>query len=195
MSKRYTTRYAAAGTSPELKEYRAELAVQLKRRGVSVETFLEASNATSFQVGRATLYKHIKAIEEGEAPLSAEKKGGRPGKLTDKQWDVVAGAILVEVEKVDLQWVITWIEANLGVVLSLGTMSRHLDELDLCFRLTGGRLMPKLMTEESYVNEYYNCVLTLRNDGFFDWDPKKIVAVDCCTNSRRLERIRTISMV
>jgi hypothetical protein len=55
--------------------------------------------------------------------------------------------------------------------------------------------MPKLMTEESYVNKYYNCVLTLRNDGFFDWDPKKIVAVDCCTNSRRLERIRTISMV
>jgi hypothetical protein len=31
-----------------------------------------------------------------KAPLSAEKKSGRPAKLTDEQWDVVAGAILLE---------------------------------------------------------------------------------------------------
>lgn len=195
MRKRYQTSYAAAGTPADLKEYRAELALQLKRRGVSLDTFLEANNETSFPTGRATLYKHVKALDEGRAPLSAEKGGGGQKKLEDALWDVVAGAILMQEEKTDLQWVITWIETNLGVGLSLATVSRHLDALDLCFRLTGGRPRPKLMTEENYVKEYYNCILKLRNEGFFDWDPKKIVAVDCCTNSRRLEREKTISMV
>src|SRR5438477_11236009 len=125
MRKRYQTSYAAAGTPADLKEYRAELALQLKRRGVSLDTFLEANNETSFPTGRATLYKHVKALDEGRAPLSAEKGGGGQKKLEDALWDVVAGAILMQEEKTDLQWVITWIETNLGVGLSLATVSRH----------------------------------------------------------------------
>jgi hypothetical protein len=54
--------------------------------------------------------------------------------------------------------------------------------------------MPKSITEEKYVQQYYECVLKLHNEGFFKWDPKKIVCIDCCTNSRRLEREKTISM-
>jgi hypothetical protein len=195
MRKRYETSYATAGTPPDLKEYRAELALQLKRCGVSVDTFLEANNNTSFPVGRTTLFNHVKALERGEAPLSAEKGGGGQSKLTDEHWLVVAGTILLQEEKTDLQWVVTWITDNLGMGLSLATVSRHLDALDLCFRLTGGRPRPKLMSSEQYVEEYYNCVKKLRDEAFFDWDPKKIVAVDCCTNSRRLEREKTISMV
>ena len=38
----------------------------------------------------------MKAVDERKAPLSAAKKSGRPAKLTDEQWDVVAGAILLE---------------------------------------------------------------------------------------------------
>jgi hypothetical protein len=41
----------------------------------------------------------VKAIDEGKAALSAEKMSGRPAKLTDEQWDVVAGAILLEKKK------------------------------------------------------------------------------------------------
>jgi hypothetical protein len=43
----------------------------------------------------------VKAIDEREAPLSAEKKAGRPAKLTDEQWDVVASAILLEKKKTE----------------------------------------------------------------------------------------------
>ena len=43
-----------------------------------------------------TLQEHVKAIDERKAPLSAENKSGRPAKLTDEQWDIVAGAILLE---------------------------------------------------------------------------------------------------
>jgi hypothetical protein len=97
--KRSRGNYAAGGTSPEVKEYRAKLAAALKRRGVSLEVFLEANNEAGFPVGRATLFRNVKAVDEGKAPLSAEKKSGRPAKLTDEQWDVVAGAILLEKKK------------------------------------------------------------------------------------------------
>jgi hypothetical protein len=50
------------------------------------------------------------------------------------------------------------------------------------------------MTEESYVHQYYKCILKLHNERFFKWDAKKIVYIDCCTNSRRLEHKRTISL-
>ena len=89
---------------------------------------------------------------------------------------------------------VTWIEANFDQKLGFATVSRHVHELQLSFRLTNGRPMPKNMTEESYVQQYYECVLKLHNEGFFKWDPKKIVCIDCCTNSRRLEREKTISL-
>ena len=82
-----------------VKEYRAQLAAALKRQGVSLDVFLKANNETDFIVKRRTLFQNVKAIDEGEAPLSAEKKSGRPVKLTDEQWDIVAGAILLEKKK------------------------------------------------------------------------------------------------
>ena len=97
--KRSRGSYAAGGTPAVVKEYRAKLAAALKRRGVSLDVFLEANNEAGFTVGRATLFQNVKAVDEGKAPLSAEKKSGRPAKLTDEQWDVLAGAILLEKKK------------------------------------------------------------------------------------------------
>ena len=97
--KRSRGSYAAASTPAVVKEYRAQLAFELKRRGVSLNVFVDANNATHFGVKLRTLQEHVKAIDEGKAPLSAEKKSGRPAKLTDEQWDVVAGAILLEKKK------------------------------------------------------------------------------------------------
>ncbi len=75
-------------------------------------------------------------------------------------------------------------EADFAQTLAFATVSRHINRLQLSFRLTNGRPMPKSMTEEKYVQQYYECVLKLHNEGFFKWDPKKIVCIDCCTNSR-----------
>jgi hypothetical protein len=97
-------------------------------------------------------------------------------------------------KKTDLQWVVTWIEANFNQTLGFATVSRHVYKLQLLFRLTNGCPILKNITEESYIQQYYECVLKLHNGGFFKWDPKKIVCIDCCTNSRRLEREKTISL-
>jgi hypothetical protein len=71
----------------------------LKRQGVSLDIFLIANNETDFVVKQWTLFQNVKAINEEKAPLLAEKKLGRPAKLTDEQWDVVAGTILLEKKK------------------------------------------------------------------------------------------------
>ena len=97
--KRSRGSYAAASTPAVVKEYRAQLAFELKRRGVSLNVFVDANNATHFGVKLRTLQEHVKAIDEGKAPLSAEKKSGRPAKLTDEPGDVFAVAILLEKKK------------------------------------------------------------------------------------------------
>jgi hypothetical protein len=79
---------------------------------------LEANNEMPFPVSRRTLFEHVAAIKEGRSPLTAEKLSGRPTKLTDEEWEVVAGAILLEEQKTDFQWVINWIHAKLGVRLA-----------------------------------------------------------------------------
>ncbi len=50
----------------------------------------------SFPTAQATLYKHVKALDKGHAPLSAKKGGSGQKKLEDELWDVVAGAILMQ---------------------------------------------------------------------------------------------------
>lgn len=41
---------------------------------------------------------------------------------------------------------------------------------------------------------YYEFVLALENDGFWTKEPSKIVCLDCCTNSYRLERVKTFQL-
>jgi hypothetical protein len=47
--------------------------------------FLKVNNKAGFPVGRAILFRNVKAVDEKKAPLSAEKKSGLLTKLTDEQ--------------------------------------------------------------------------------------------------------------
>jgi hypothetical protein len=64
-----------------------------------LDVFLKTNNETDFSIGRQTLFWNVNAIDKGKAALLAEKMSGRPAKLTDEQWDVIAGAILLEKKK------------------------------------------------------------------------------------------------
>jgi hypothetical protein len=188
-------RYKGAGQLPELVEYRAILAAQLRARGVPLATFVEANNETPFPVALRTLQLHVSRVTADQTPLSAEKNSGARAKLTAEQWDVVAGAILLEPKKTDLQWAATWIKTNFDVDVSLATVSRHIAELHLTFRLTGGRPRPQNFSASDYVCQYYEFVKLLHDTGFFNYDPKRIICVDFVTNSRRLDREKTIALI
>ena len=95
----HAKKYKAAGQPPDVVEYRAQLAASLRDLGVPIATFVSANKSTSFPVTLRSLQRHVKAVDEGHTPLSAEKKTGRRAKLTDEQWRVVAGAILLSPDK------------------------------------------------------------------------------------------------
>ena len=138
-------KFASAGTPQVVKEYRAELASALKKRGVSLDVFLAANNETRFSVSRSTLFDHVAEIDRGEAPLSSEKKSGRPGALTGEQWDIVCGAILASEEKCDLAWVKAFIESAFGVEVSDSTITRRLADNRLTLQMVGLHPIPKGM--------------------------------------------------
>jgi hypothetical protein len=125
--------YASSGTPVMVKEYRAALAAALRHEGITLDVFIKANNKMAFLVGQSTLFAHMKALDEGEAPLSVEKGSGHPLKLGEEQWAVIAGAILMEPKKMDLQWVATWVKDNMDMDVSLATVSRWLDLLELLF--------------------------------------------------------------
>ena len=187
-------KFASAGTPQVVKEYRAELASALKKRGVSLDVFLAANNETRFSVSRSTLFNHVAAIDRGEAPLSSEKKSGRPGALTGEQWDIVCGAILASEEKCDLAWVKDFIESAFGEEVSDSTITRHLAENRLTLQMVGLRPIPKGMTREKYLSIYYEFLLMLHNNGFFKGDARNTVCLDGTTNSTRTERTRTYNI-
>jgi transposase len=145
-------------------------------------------------VSQSTLYRHARAIDAGGTPLSAEKNQGHPGLLTGEQWEVVAGAVLVAEEKVDLQWVVDFVDSAFGMDVSTATVSRHLADLNITLQLVGKRPMPKGMTRSQYVTQYFEFVLTLDQAGFFKTDPKRIICVDSTSNSYRLERVKTYNI-
>lgn len=180
--------------SPEVKTFIAELAIALEELGVPRKTFVEATTKTSFPVKKSTLNRHIASIGAGQSPFSPEKNSGRKASLDEEQWSIVAGAILSATEVTTLQWVADWIRRNFGVVLSLMTVSRHVKELHLSIKLARHRGMPKGMNRDEYVKLYYDDVLKLHNTGFFLCEDKLIYTIDATSNSRRLERQRTIAM-
>ena len=135
--------YGAAGTPPVIKQYRAVLFSALRDAGVPLDVLWQANEKTSFSVAKRTLQLHIKKLGQGGAVLSNDKKSGGQPALTDEEWHVVAGAILAQEKKVDSVWVRTFVREYFGHDFSESSISRHMDELDLSYQLTGRRKRKK----------------------------------------------------
>lgn len=135
--------------------------------------------------------RNVAHIERGEPPFSPSKSPGRPNKVSIEQWQILCGALLFEPKYTDLQWVLTFVKDNFDVTIDFLTASRHLHAMGMSFRLTGDRTMPAGTTDLDVQHDF---VLKLRNEEFFKYDPKKILCIDFVTNSRRLERTKTIAL-
>jgi hypothetical protein len=105
------------------------------------------------------------AVKRNEAPLSGEKEA-RPPALTDEQWAIVFGRVLRQTKPVALEDVQRWIKANLGMNVSIATVSRHKDEMGLSFQLTGSRGTKPGLTRDEYILGFFECVLDLRRTVF-----------------------------
>lgn len=178
----------------EVKEHSAHFASALIEGGVPMSTIMSALEKTDYSHSERTLYRHIQVLNKGQAPLSHEKKTGAKQLLTDEEWWVVAGWILVQEKKVDLWMVQQWILANFKINVSVSTVSRWKDTLGLSFQLTSKRPMGSEMTHDDYVIGYCKFIQELRASGFWDFDRSKILCFDSVTNSMRSDRETTISL-
>jgi hypothetical protein len=89
-----TKKSSPSAKKTELNVYAAELFLALEDRGITQRDFVQATKNTSHKMSEATLSRNIKALKKGESPYKDSDKRGRPAKLTDEQWNIVAGAIL-----------------------------------------------------------------------------------------------------
>lgn len=186
-------RYVGASAPEEVKKYRAQLFVQLREVGLKLEKLVELNDKTDYPASERTLRHHMASVKSGQPILKEEKKSGGQSVLTDQEWDIVAGVILCEKEKVDSVWVRTFVRDNFGHDYSESSISRHVAALNLSYQLTGRRKRKEKVDFSDYVVQYFDFVSLLHNVGFFKGDPRWTLCLDFCTDSRRLDREKTIS--
>jgi hypothetical protein len=100
-------------------------------------------------------------------------------------------SFLRQTKPVALENVQRWIKANLGMDVSIATVSRHKDEMGLSFQLTGSQETKPGLTRDEYILGFFECVLDLRRTGFFEFDHRRIICIDFVTNSMRIEKRKT----
>jgi transposase len=187
--------YASTGVSEEVRAYAGEVALALQRRAWPVVDIVSLLSETSYAPAKRSVERYLAATKQGETPLSSEKRSGRPPALDEDTWAVVAGWILSCEQKVDLERVQRWIRANLGISLSVATISRAKDQLGLSFQLVGARPLKAGTDRDEYVLGYFEFVLAEHSKLTFDWPADKTIGVDCATNSCRMERTETLGLV
>ena len=187
------TKYSGSGVSPDVKEQVTLFCVALQSRGVSVSTMVDSLKKTNYAPARRTLTLHMSKIKRGESIFPDNKASGRPPALSEEEWHIVCGWILLQNTKVDLEGVTDWIHENFEILLSKPSVSRNLKRLELTFQLVSTR-PTKANSWEEYVSGYFDCLMELQELGFWDFDESRIICLDFVTNSYRLDREMTLNL-
>ena len=194
MPKAQKVKYLGASVSIEVKTQTAHYAVNLQRAGVPLKVLIDALDGTFYVPSKSTLIAIMSRIKRGEDAFENSMDAGRPPSLSTKEWEIVAGWILQCDKEVDFDKVRKWIEEYFGKSLSKATISRFLTDYKLSVQLSGKRHM-KSKDERVYAQGYYDFLVELYSEDFFNFDPSLIIAFDFITNSRRLEQRKTIGML
>ena len=190
---RTTGGYASKDVSPDTRTVVAEFAVSAKRRGVPLEEFVKIAEGTSYTPAPRTLYRHVAAIERGDAPLSAKKATGARSLLTLVQKEILGGYLLTAEKKTDLFVCQTKSMEFFGVKIGHSTAGNYVHELELSFQLVGARSMPKDMTFDMYVKSYFDWLFERHQEGWLIISPSLLWCMDSFTDSHRRDREKTIS--
>jgi len=185
--------YASKDVSPGIRVFAAQMALSLHASGVSTAAFAERAKTTNYSPSRRTLYRHVAAIKGGDSPLSTEKASGAKPKLTMEQREILAGRVLHWEKPTDLLFFQQSAELLFDVKLSKGTASKYATGLQLSFQLVGGRPMRRGLTKSLYNCGYFEWVKARHDDLFFDVPPERLFCSDFFSNSRRLDRKKTLS--
>jgi hypothetical protein len=192
--KRAKVSYGGSGVSEFHKEHIAQIAYGLKQDGYPISRFLEILSTTSYAPAEKTLRTHVGSLRSGKDLFSTSKASGRPSVLTDEEWSILCGWILLKDSKVNYDMAIKWVEEFLGPKVSVQTMSQNLRRLQMRIHLVGKRER-KSTTQRDYDQGYLKFLQEVRECDFFNYPHAKILHFDSATNSYRLDRETTLSLV
>ena len=133
------SKYNGSKVSADVKEQTMLIAAALKDRDMSNSTILDILSNTNYFPSERTLQRNLLAIKERRPMFSDNKASGHPPGLSDEKWYIVCGWILLQENKVNLEAVLDWINANFDVKLNKSSISRNLQRLELSFQLAGKR--------------------------------------------------------
>ena len=185
--------HKGSGVSIDVKEFAAHWAVHLENSGVPFSLILKTMKKTRYSPCSNTLKSHMEEIRvNGKLKVNSSASGRKP-KLSDEEWRIIAGWILVQNNSVNFEDVLGWIDKNFDVKLDKATLSRHLQILEMTTQLVGKRPRES-ETFEEYCKGYLDFLLKVRGQGFMEHKHAKIVCLDFITNSYRLDRVTTIQM-
>ena len=169
------------------------LCFALKEEGWTWEKIEGLIKKTPIKVSNTTLRQRVRDIKEDGEGISQRSNSGRKMSLLECEMHALFGAILCQDEKVDARWCMDFLEENFGKEVSWATLSRYLNIGGLSYQLTGTRNMKEDLSHVSYCKEYHEFLVKLQTKRFFK-HKHEILCIDCCSNSRRIERLKTISV-
>jgi len=187
--------YAAAGTPHDVKRFRAQLFAALAKAGVEKKIIYDCIGETDYDASERTIRRHVREMERGGDLHDSRRKSGRIAELSEEDWAVVAGWILTQTKKVTATAVQSFIQQYFGHLYDFGWISRRIHELKLSYKLAGKKKRKENVFFSDEVNQYYNFVKGLHDDGFFTGDKRRIVCLDFTTNKVSDEREKTIRNV
>ena len=177
-----------SGKLQETRQLQAEVTIGLRKEGWAWEKITKFFSFTSMPSSIRTLERDAAQLKEHGTIVSFNHNSGRKTAASVEQLNILFGAILLSEESVDQSWVERFLKQNLGIDVSFATITRYLSDGGFTLQLAGRRKHKNGITQQNYINMYFNYVKTLHERGIFTRSSNTILCIDSCSNSRRLER-------
>ena len=187
--------YSGSGVSDEVKRVVAQIALNLADGGMPLAEVAKKVKTDEYGPSEKTLYHAIAKLRRGEPVVSPVKNQGRPPALTDEDWAVLFGWVLLQEKKLEHHDLVEWLEANFGVKVSASTVSRACRTFGFSIQLTSRHPRDLSVSEDEYAIGYFEFVKRLHDSGFFNYNKQKIICLDSVTNTTRFDREKTINLI
>jgi hypothetical protein len=94
--------YMATAVPAAVRTAVARVAPAFKAEGVSYKRQREIYSEAGYEISATTFRRHLASVHGGEAPLSTNKRAGRPRALTDREAMIFVGWVLMQNDENDL---------------------------------------------------------------------------------------------
>jgi transposase len=174
-------RYKAASVPTEARILIARVADAYMAEGVSYKRQREIYAEAGYEVSERSFRRHRACVDEGHAPLSAEKSSGRPKALTEQQIMIFVGWVLhrnAENKRVSLRESLRFIKDQFGIDLGQSTVQEYLTQNGFSSRIGRRRTAGYKFDLEILIDLYIADVERFWSLGIKEIPARQVVCID-----------------